>query len=167
MFWLMKNIPLPPFMFYIMCGCFGNTCTCIQCVLYCLYCVFVLFRLCIFYSYLFCLYWCKNYQPPSENSIVVTNNSNNLTVRGPCILIYSYNTRQRDALFLKFILVKNSTCFRQIYSPSSGVSTLYTQQQVFVILVMWDTAGLRNDSRSKAHMFLFISSVIQLLRVVA
>ena len=32
---------------------------------------------------------------------------------------------------------------------------------------MWDTAGLWNDSRSKAHMFLFISSVIQLLRVVA
>jgi len=34
-------------------------------------------------------------------------------------------------------------------------------------MVLWDTAGLRNDSRSKAHMFLFISSVIQLLRVVA
>jgi len=32
---------------------------------------------------------------------------------------------QQDALFLKFILVKNSTCFRQIYCPSSGVSTLY------------------------------------------
>jgi len=32
---------------------------------------------------------------------------------------------------------------------------------------LWDTAELRNDSRSKAHMFLFISSVIQLLRVVA
>jgi hypothetical protein len=41
---------------------------------------------------------------------------------------YSYNKSQRDALFLKFILVKNSTCFRQIYCPSSGVSTLYTQQ---------------------------------------
>jgi hypothetical protein len=31
-----------------------------------------------------------------------------LTLRGPCIVIYSYNKSQRDALFLKFILVKNS-----------------------------------------------------------
>jgi len=41
---------------------------------------------------------------------------------------YSYNKSQRDALFLKFILVKNSTRFGKIYCPSSGVSTLYTQQ---------------------------------------
>ena len=33
-------------------------------------------------------------------------------------------------------LVKNSIYFEQIYSPSSGVSTLYTQQQVLVMLVM-------------------------------
>jgi len=46
------------------------------------------------------------------------------TFRGTCIVIY-YNKSQRDALFLKFILVKNSTCFGQIYCPSSGVSTLY------------------------------------------
>ena len=32
---------------FVMCGCFGNMCTCIYCVLYCLYCVFVLFCLCI------------------------------------------------------------------------------------------------------------------------
>jgi len=47
-----------------------------------------------------------------------------------------YNKKQRDALFLHFIVVKNSTCFGQIYCPLSGVSTLYTQQLVFVILVM-------------------------------
>jgi len=58
-----------------------------------------------------------------------------LTFRGPCIVMYSYNKSQRNALFLKFILIKNSTCFGQIYCPSSGVSTLYTQQQVFVMLV--------------------------------
>ena len=58
----------------------------------------------------------------------------NLTFRGPCIVIYSYNKNQRDALFLKFILIMDSTCFRQIYCLSSGVSTLYTQQYV---LVMW------------------------------
>ena len=50
-----------------------------------------------------------------------------LTFIGPCILIYSYNKSQRDALFLKFILIKDSTCFGQIYCPSSGVSTLYTR----------------------------------------
>jgi hypothetical protein len=27
----------------------------------------------------------------------------NLTFRGPCIVIHSYNESQRDALFLKFI----------------------------------------------------------------
>jgi hypothetical protein len=58
----------------------------------------------------------------------VEGESLNLTFSGPCIVIYSYKKRQRDALFLKFILIKNSTCFGQIYCPSSGVSTLYTQQ---------------------------------------
>jgi len=48
----------------------------------------------------------------------------------------SYNESQQDALFLNFILIKNSTCFRQTYCPSSGVLILYSQQQVFVILVM-------------------------------
>ena len=52
----------------------------------------------------------------------------NLTFRRPCIVIYSYNKSQQDALFLNFILVKNSTCFGQIYCPSSGVLMLYTQQ---------------------------------------
>jgi hypothetical protein len=40
----------------------------------------------------------------------------------------SYNKSQQDALFLKFILVKNSIYFGQIYCPSSGVSALYTQR---------------------------------------
>jgi len=42
------------------------------------------------------------------------------------IITDSYNKSQRNALFLKFILIKISTCFGQIYCPSSGVSTLYT-----------------------------------------
>jgi len=46
----------------------------------------------------------------------------------PGYLNSSYNKSQRDVLFLKFILIKNATCFGQIYCPSSGVSTLYTQQ---------------------------------------
>jgi len=59
-----------------------------------------------------------------------------LTFRGACIVIYSYNKNQQDALFLNFILVKNFTCFVQTYCPSSGVLILYSQQLVFVILVM-------------------------------
>ena len=52
------------------------------------------------------------------------------------ILSRSYNKSQRDALFLNFILVKNSKCFGQIYCPSSGVLILCSQQLVFVLLVM-------------------------------
>jgi hypothetical protein len=40
----------------------------------------------------------------------------------------SYNKSQQDALYLNFILVKNSTCFGQIYRPSSGAFILYSQQ---------------------------------------
>jgi len=60
----------------------------------------------------------------------------NVTFSAPRIVIYSYNKSQRDAQFLNFILVKNSTCFGQTYCPSSGVFILYSQQLVFVILVM-------------------------------
>jgi hypothetical protein len=49
---------------------------------------------------------------------------------------YSDNKSQQDALFLNFILVKNPTCFGQTYCPSTGVLILYSQQLVFVILVM-------------------------------
>jgi hypothetical protein len=59
----------------------------------------------------------------------------NVTFRGPCIVIYSYNRSQQDAVFLNFILVKNSTCFRQTYFPSSRVLILYSQKLVFFILV--------------------------------
>ena len=41
--------------------------------------------------------------------------------------LYSYTKIQQDALFLNFILVKNSTCFGQTYCPSSGViNTLFS-----------------------------------------
>ena len=50
--------------------------------------------------------------------------------------VSSYNKSQRDAIILNFILVKISTCFGQIYCPSSGILILYSQQMVFVILVM-------------------------------
>ena len=51
-------------------------------------------------------------------------------------MTYSYTKSQQHALFLKFILIKGSTCFGEVHCPSSGVSTLFTQQLAFVILVM-------------------------------
>jgi hypothetical protein len=62
------------------------------------------------------------------------------------IVIYSYNKSQRNALFLKSILIKDSTCFRQIYCPSSGVIILYSQQQVFVMLFMLTASKVRMTS---------------------
>jgi hypothetical protein len=61
--------------------------------------------------------------------------------------IYYYNRSQQDALFLNFILVKNSTCFGRTYSPSSGFLILYSQQLVFVILVtlLFTKIKLRNS----------------------
>ena len=48
---------------------------------------------------------------------------NNATQQIKLIHLYSYNKSQQDALFLRFILIKYSTHFRQIYCPS-WVSTL-------------------------------------------
>jgi len=39
-------------------------------------------------------------------------------------VIYSYNKSQKDALFLKFILVKNSICFGLVYCPSSKLNSV-------------------------------------------
>jgi len=61
----------------------------------------------------------------------------NLTFRGPCIVIHSYNKSQKDALFINLILLNNSTCFGQTYCPSSGVLLLYSQQMVFVMPKFW------------------------------
>jgi len=44
-----------------MCGCFVNMPTCICCVVYCLYCVSCILSFMHIYSYLFCLYKCKDY----------------------------------------------------------------------------------------------------------
>jgi len=60
-----------------------------------------------------------------------------LTFRGPCIVIYSYNKNQQDALFLRFMLVKNSACFGQIYRPLSEVLILYTRQLLFAMQLCW------------------------------
>ena len=48
------------------------------------------------------------------------------------ILIIKANEMHYSSNFL----IKSSTCFGQIYCPSSGVLTLYKQLQLFVMLVM-------------------------------
>jgi hypothetical protein len=48
----------------------------------------------------------------------------------------AYNRSQQYGLFFNFILIYNTTCFRQTCCPSSGVGILYSQPLVFVILFM-------------------------------
>jgi hypothetical protein len=50
-------------------------------------------------------------------------------------VMYSYNESQRDALFLKFILIKYPTCFRQDHCHEEYLNTVY-MQQVFILLVL-------------------------------
>jgi len=69
----------------------------------------------------------------------------NLTFRGPCIVIYSYNKNQRDALFLKFMLVKYSTCFGQVHCPSSGVS----QHHIHAAGVWWLSASTQPTEHAR------------------
>jgi len=63
----------------------------------------------------------------------------------------SYNRSQQDALFLNFILVKNSTCFGQTYCPSSGILILHSQKVVFVILVMLMLGSIPTSLADSQH----------------
>jgi hypothetical protein len=46
----------------------------------------------------------------------------------------SYNRSQQDALMLNFILIYNSTCFGQIYCPSSGVCPKHVELYIKIKL---------------------------------
>jgi hypothetical protein len=52
----------------------------------------------------------------------------NLTFSKPCIVTHSYNKGQQDALFLKFILIKNSiyTFRADLLSIIRSLNTVYT-----------------------------------------
>jgi len=54
------------------------------------------------------------------------------------VLASSYNKSQRDALFLKSILVKYSTCFGQIYRP------IHIDVYTVLRLPMMDGRSVRN-----------------------
>jgi hypothetical protein len=86
---------------FVMCGCFGNMCTCIYWVLYCFLCIFILFMLSFnFVSYVFlllcmlCSVYCVFIVPTG-------------TLRLPCLRFYrvfssvlrqmlGYNPQRRD-----------------------------------------------------------------------
>jgi len=52
-------------------------------------------------------------------------------------VIYSYNKSQQDALFLNFILLKNSICFGEIYCPSSGILLFkYTFSMIYFTIFL-------------------------------
>jgi hypothetical protein len=57
----------------VMCGCFGNMCTCVYCVLYCLYCVFGI----VSFMYILFVLSVLVYRllPPSDNSTAVSSSS--------------------------------------------------------------------------------------------
>jgi len=61
---------------FLMCGCFGNMCTCTYCVLYCLCCVFVLSCLCTFVVICF-VCTSEGLLPLSDNSIEVSSSFSN------------------------------------------------------------------------------------------
>jgi hypothetical protein len=83
-----------------------------------------------------CTFWWQHARVwGSGVSSTARNSLKNLTFRGLCIMIYSYNKNQQHALFLNCNVVKNCTCFGQTYCPSSGVLILCSQQLVFVILI--------------------------------
>ena len=54
----------------------------------------------------------------------------------PCIVIYPYNQSEQDALFIFNLFEQlTSTCFEEAYCSSSGGTTVYIQQLVYVMLL--------------------------------
>jgi len=69
---------------------------------------------------------------PNENCLVfnvIQITKTNLTFRGPCIVIYSYNESQRDALFLKFIWQSTLHVSDRSISINRIISKLYTRNR--------------------------------------
>jgi hypothetical protein len=60
----------------------------------------------------------------------------NLTFRGPCNVMYSYNKTNEMHKFLKFILGIELYMFRTGFLSIIRCPVLYTQQYVYVIQVM-------------------------------
>jgi len=68
------------------------------------------------------------------------NGNMNIMFCWPCISIYSFLKKKKPTwctIYLQYILSNTSTCFRRIYSPSSGGTTVWIQQLVLVVLFSW------------------------------
>ena len=66
--------------------------------------------------------------------------------------MYSYNKNQLDALFLKFILVQNSTCFGQFLCPSSGVQyCVHSNSYLSYRLCSLSASGIRIPLADSEH----------------
>jgi hypothetical protein len=73
----------------------------------------------------------KNNTYINETIQNTVNTGTRLTFKGPCIVIYSYNKSQQDALFLKFIFDKELFMFRTYLL--SIIRSLNTVFRVIVI----------------------------------
>jgi len=71
-----------------------------------------------------------------------------LTFRGPCIVIYSYNKTKDMHQFLKFIFGIELYMFRAVSLSIIRSLVLYTQQQEYVIQVMLISCKRDQDGAS-------------------
>jgi hypothetical protein len=79
-------------------------------------------------------------------------------------VIYSYNKSQRVAQLLKIIFGKERYTFRtDVLSIIRRISTLYTQQQAFVMLVLLLSAGETVNRTSMTNTYCCVYSVEILL----
>ena len=61
-------------------------------------------------------------------------------------MIYSYNKSQQVALFLNFISVKNSTCFRQNYCPKhvEFFTKIKSRKCILLAFIIRTTVGIEH-----------------------
>jgi hypothetical protein len=58
--------------------------------------------------------------------VYVTQHTQNLTFRGPCIMIYSYKKPKRYTNLPIYFLKQNSTCFGQVFVHHQESNTVHT-----------------------------------------
>ena len=74
----------------------------------------------MFFEYIYYFLWCDSLKS-TERLLWTNHNATFLTFTGPCIANIFAENNQRFAKFHNlFISVRRSTCFRQLFSPSSG-----------------------------------------------
>ena len=75
----------------------------------------------------YCFTFYENVTLKSMHMYTWKKDASNLTFKGPCIVIYSYNKSQRNALFFNFILVQKLYIFRtDLLSIIRSLNTVFT-----------------------------------------